>query len=115
MFGGKLQNDDLSDLIAEFDEKTKKWSHLGNLHQPRSNHRVIHDGISFCVIGGHLVKDYQQVVDRYLLDYPSERCVVDHTSESMSCIDYASNGLYLRLSTYYPNPALFLIDQTYYE
>ena len=96
---------------------------MGNLHKPRKNHRVIYDGISFLIVGGNPVKwpvEWIQTGETgyYKVDcniFSSERCVFDNTSESMSCKDkYGVKGL-VGIEDNYPNPALFLIDQTYYE
>ena len=111
MFGGKSRNDHLSNIIAKFDE-TNKWSKLGNLYRPRSNHRVVHDGISFLVVGG----DQNSV----------ERCLIDNTGESISCTDKLNDGLekvytsylgvldkiYTPHFTNFINPALFLVDRS---
>ena len=52
IFGGHYRT-----VIARFDEKVKTWENLGDLKNLRWHHNVIHDGLSFVVVGGYSRRD----------------------------------------------------------
>ena len=56
VFGGCIRPGNGADgkttVVAGLNEAGKQWTQLGNLINARNGHAVIHDGLSFLVVGG---------------------------------------------------------------
>ena len=60
VFGGRVAKVPLTftSTIAKFDEKTDKWSQLGNMNVAKHSIGVIYDGQAFVLVGGSIGTDF---------------------------------------------------------